>query len=503
MANSSAEQLASLVLQRFGLGARPGERKSVAADPKAWLTAQLSRADALSAIPPDVKTAQENFTVLYAAQTERRKAEERKPPALADAAKPQAIPASPGMDAGGAPAAPPSAAMPAEAAMNPPAAAAGAQRPAAPPPAAEALTFRGEVGARFKQLSESGNGFLERLVMFWSNHFAVSVAKSNLVRVTAAAYEREVIRPHVLGKFADMLLAAEQHPTMLLFLDNAQSIGPNSQAGKRRGRGINENLAREILELHTLGVDGGYSQTDVTSFARVITGWSMAGPQGALGPPGTFVFNANLHEPGSHTVLGKAYAEAGQQQGKEVLNDLAKHPSTAWHIASKLVRHFIADAPPQPAVERVAKAFRDTGGDLASVYRALLETPEALAAPASKLRSPQEFLIAGYRATGRAAEGPQVLLASSMMGQTVWMPPGPNGFADTAAVWGVGENMKARLDIAARMGQAVGNTINPRELADDLYGDALSRETASAVSRAESKQQGLAILLMSPEFQRR
>ena len=159
-------------------------------------------------------------------------------------------------------------------------------------------------------------GFAERLVVFWSNHFCISANKGGLARMWAGSFEREAIRPHVLGRFADMLKAVEQHPAMLFFLDNQQSLGSGSRAGQNRNRGLNENLAREIMELHTLGVGGGYSQDDVTSLARIITGWTYAGRQGQLGTPGTFVFNANAHQPGAQRVLGKIYEPNGVAQGE-------------------------------------------------------------------------------------------------------------------------------------------------------------------------------------------
>ena len=196
-------------------------------------------------------------------------------------------------------------------------------------------------------------GFAERLVVFWSNHFCISANKGGLARMWAGSFEREAIRPHVFGRFADMLKAVEQHPAMLFFLDNQQSLGPDSRAGQNRKRGLNENLAREIMELHTLGVGGGYTQDDVTSLARIITGWTFAGRQGQLGAPGTFVFNANAHQPGPQRLLGKIYEDNGLAQGEAALADIARHPSTAKFIATKFARHFVADDPPPALVARL------------------------------------------------------------------------------------------------------------------------------------------------------
>jgi len=227
------------------------------------------------------------------------------------------------------------------AAANPPAAPiatmppnAPAPKPAPPQPNVIQKTFRAEALARIQRAVLTDCGFVERLVVFWSNHFCISAAKGGLARMWAGSFEREAIRPHVLGRFADMLKAVEQHPAMLFFLDNQQSLGPDSRAGINRKRGLNENLAREIMELHTLGVGGGYTQDDVTSLSRVITGWTFAGRQGQLGAPGSFVFNANAHEPGAQRVLGKSYSAGGVEQGEAVLSDIARHPSTAARDAS-------------------------------------------------------------------------------------------------------------------------------------------------------------------------
>ena len=202
-------------------------------------------------------------------------------------------------------------------------------------------TFRAEALARLQRAVIADCGFAERLVVFWSNHFCISANKGGLARMWAGSFEREAIRPHVFGRFADMLKAVEQHPAMLFFLDNQQSLGPDSRAGQNRHRGLNENLAREIMELHTLGVGGGYTQDDVTSLARIITGWTFAGRQGRLGEPGSFVFNANAHEPGPQRLLGKVYEDNGIAQGEAALADIARHPSTAKFIATKFVRHFV------------------------------------------------------------------------------------------------------------------------------------------------------------------
>ena len=301
-----------------------------------------------------------------------------------------------------------------------------------------------------------------------------------------------------------MLLAVEKHPAMLFYLDNRQSVGPNSRAGKNRTVGLNENLGREILELHTLGVDGGYTQADVTALAKVITGWTFVGAGERLGPAGSFVFTANRHEPGDHVVLGKTYRDTGVEQGEMALRDIARHPATAKHIARKLVRHFVSDeAPPQALVDHLAKVFRDTDGDLGEVSRALVGHDEGWKGEMVKIRTPYEWLVAIARFTGPPKDFGQVIQPLNVMGAPLWAVPGPNGYPDTFAHWGSPESLRARLDLSSTIARRLGDRFNPTELADQLFDSALSPESAQAIRRAETKQQGLAILLMSPEFQRR
>ncbi len=379
-----------------------------------------------------------------------------------------------------------------------------APKPPPQPPNIIQKTYRAEALARMQRAIMADCGFAERLVVFWSNHFCISANKGGLARMWAGSFEREAIRPHVLGRFADMLKAVEQHPAMLFFLDNQQSLGPDSRAGINRNRGLNENLAREILELHTLGVNGGYSQDDVTSLARIITGWTYAGRQGQLGAPGTFVFNANAHQPGAHRVMGKTYEANGVAQGEAVLADLARHPSTAKFIAAKFARHFVADDPPPALVARLADVFSKTDGDLKAMSMALVDSDEAWKTPLTKIRSPYEFLMAIGRLLGRIPEDPARYLGGlNVLGQPLWSPAGPNGFPDSNAAWAAPEGMKLRLDISAQVASRLADSIDPRDLLELAAADAASPETRRTVERAETRQQALALLLMSPEFQRR
>jgi uncharacterized protein (DUF1800 family) len=291
---------------------------------------------------------------------------------------------------------------------------------------------------------------------------------------------------------------------MLFFLDNQQSLGPDSRAGQNRNRGLNENLAREIMELHTLGVGGGYTQDDVTSLARVITGWTFAGRQGQLGDPGSFVFNANAHQPGPQQVMGKIYEANGVAQGEAVLADIARHPSTAKFVATKFARHFVADDPPPALVARLQDSFARTDGDLMALTNTLVDSDEAWQAPLTKIRSPYEFLVASGRLLARIPEDPGRYLGGlNVLGQPLWSPAGPNGFPDTNAAWAAPEGMKLRLDIAAQIASRLAEGVDPRDLLELAAADAASEETRRTIERAESRQQALALLLMSPEFQRR
>jgi uncharacterized protein (DUF1800 family) len=300
-----------------------------------------------------------------------------------------------------------------------------------------------------------------------------------------------------------MLLAVETHPAMLLYLDNARSIGPASVAGIRRGKGLNENLAREILELHTLGVRTGYTQNDVTNFAKVITGWTIVPPRQDPQHGGEFIFNPRMHEPETQTVIGKNYPDDGFAQGRKVLDDLAHHSATAKHIATKLARHFVADEPPPTLVDKLSRRFQSTGGDLMEVTRTLIIAPESWQTPRGKLKKPGEWIMAAMRASGLAMHDVRrVVNTQNLLGEPLWRPTAPKGFSDDSAAWLDG--MAERLDIANQMGRIVGNTgQEPDEMVDAALGPLASRETRETVKHAESRSQALALLLMAPEFQRR
>jgi len=370
-----------------------------------------------------------------------------------------------------------------------------------PGPGVPQQIYLAEAKARIQAALGAEIGFLERLVWFWSNHFCVSADKGN-VRQICGAYEREVIRANVLGRFSDMLLAAESHPAMLIYLDNARSIGPDSIAGLRQKRGLNENLAREILELHTLGVRTVYTQEDVTRFANVITGWTFVPFRQDAVRGGEFEFNPRMHQPGAQTVIGRNYPDAGMQQGRAVLAVLARHPATAKHVATKLARHFVADEPPPALVERLVKRFLATQGDLKEVTKALVAAPEAWEAPRAKLKRPGEWVVGMLRAAGITPPdiGP-VMQAHNLLGEPLWRPSAPKGFADESAPWLDG--LAQRLDIANQFARRLGAEADPREVFEQALAPLASSGTRQAVLRAESRPQALALLFMAPEFQRR
>lgn len=451
----------ALALGRFGLGARPGDLAR--GEP---VEEVLRREILAGTVPlptgPDLASAPTLLTALRAEEQARK---------LARAASPDApMPEGP------------------------------------PAPSIEQRTYQAEVAARLALAREAQTGFIERLVWFWANHFTVSAARGPQIRVSAGAFEREAIRPHVLGRFRDLLLAAATHPAMLIYLDNVASIGPNSPAGQRRGngpgKGLNENLGRELLELHTLGVDGGYGQDDVTALARILTGWSLHRDGNAEGLPGATAFRRGAHEPGAVTLLGRTYLDVGPEQLRMALDDLAAHPSTARHVATRLARHFVADDPPPALVARLARTFLDQDGDLSRIVLALVEAPEAWEPVQRKIRSPQEFTVAAMRGLALAPDPRMAMGGLAALGQPFWSAPAPNGYADDAGTWASPEGLRARLDLAARTGQLAAGT-DPMAFAEAVLGPLATDETRTAIRRAESRAQGVAIVLMAPEFQRR
>ena len=470
---------AALALHRFGFGPRAGSISAIAPDPRGALLAELEQPKAGQIANADLPSAAAANRAVFEFNAERaagQKREERRRQAAAQMAM---------QNAGG------------EAMME--------AKPDAPPaatnqPAAIPLPrqlFRNEARARFDAAINAEIGLVERLVWFWSNHFCVNANAT----VMAGGYEREAIRPYVLGRFADMLLAAEGHPAMLLYLDNAQSIGPESVAGVNRDKGLNENLAREILELHTLGVRTVYTQADVTNFAKVLTGWTILPTATNPDHGGEFAFLGRAHQPGAQRVIDNDYREGGVEQGRAVLADLARHPATARHVATKLARHFIADEPSPALVDRLTQRFLDTDGDLKELVVALITAPEAWAPEQAKIKRPNEWIAAALRATGEPGEIPRILQAGNLLGEPLWRPPAPKGFSDENVAWldGLGQ----RLEIANTFAHREGLGHEPAAVMEAAIGPLASAETRRTVARAESRPQALTLLLMAPEFQRR
>jgi uncharacterized protein (DUF1800 family) len=373
--------------------------------------------------------------------------------------------------------------------------------------------------ARVNAALASDTPFAERLVHFWSNHFAVSIDKLPVLGL-AGDFEFTAIRPNIMGKFSDLLIAAATHPAMLLYLDQAQSIGPSSplavRVAARRNKelGLNENLAREILELHTLGVRTVYTQADVTEFARALTGYTVGGmAKGPIqrfmaqnGKDGDSQFFAAIHEPGDRQVVGRTYRQQGGAQAKAILSDLAVHPATARHIATKLASHFVADAPPAALVGRLEQAFLKSGGDLPTVYKALIDAPEAWSPTQAKFKSPWDWVISSLRALNiRDLPGKdrQAVGMFVQLGQPIWRPGSPAGYADTAENWAGGAALMRRVEIAGRLADRSAGRVDARSLAPLILQDQLSTTTAESIARAESPSQGLALMLLAPEFLRR
>jgi uncharacterized protein (DUF1800 family) len=486
---------AAIAANRFGFGARPGELRTIAADPRGWIKAQLTPERAppapLAALPPaedDVFA----FGRFYVAQ--------RLNGANGDRIRER-------LDREGV-------------------------RPEQVRSVEEAFRqhfrarYEASTKARLDTAFSTDRPAFERLAHFWANHFTVSAVKPQAAAMPPS-FEREAIRPHATGRFADMLSASTKHPGMTIYLDNWMSIGPDSAWAKNprmiprigfgpggRPTGLNENLAREVLELHSLGADGGYTQRDVQALAAIITGWTYDRPaipayfnnsRGERTGAALFRFEADAHQPGAQTLLGKSYPAAGVTQGEAALADIARHPSTARFIATKLTRHYIADAPPPAAVARVAQVFTRTDGDLGACMGAIIDSPETWAQPFAKFKRPEEYFISVMRALNIKELPPGVgAIGIAAMGQRLYTAQGPDGWADLAAPWLTGDLVWKRIEWCEALAQRVARAdIDPVNIGEAALGPLLSAETRESVRRAESPQQATVLLFSSPEFQRR
>lgn len=448
-------------LNRFGLGARPGEAGQISSAPREWLHAQLQGPPPLlsdSGLPSLEEAGRANQEILRSQV-------------------------------------------------------AGADQESARAARAEVARIRqSESLALLRARTGSDRPFIERLTAFWSNHLCVSIPGKQRVAVLAGLYEREVIRPHVLGRFQDMVLASARHPAMLTYLDNAVSIGPSSQgaraAGVRQGRtrGLNENYARELLELHTVGVNGGYTQNDIVELAKILTGWTLAGTGGgAIARPAAeegFVFRPALHEPGDKVVMGVRYRESGVREGEDAIRNLCALPATARFIATKLVTHFIDDYPPPAAVDRIAEVFLESEGDLREVAHTLVDLDEVWDPLNLKFRTPQDWTVAALRAMGATEAPPLLVQALNQLRQPLWSPPSPKGFGDTTDEWADPDSLLNRAELARSLAQRV----RRRQIESDRLLDVLDLKADDPLPPllADSgipADERLALLLGGPAFQ--
>ena len=461
----SKDMMAAIAVTRFGLGARPGEIDAARSDPQGFLTSQIRR-DGADKPQDDGETSAARFAQMREYQQQKKMERDRK-----DGQAPTSAP----------------------------------QAKAARRDLREAID--GDFLARARLGASTPAAFRERWALFWANHFTVSSTKQ-LTSVLIGPFEREAIRPYAFDRFENLLVSSSTHPAMLTYLDQAQSIGPNSRAAgyaarQRKGKaGLNENLAREILELHTVGVDAGYTQADVTEFARALTGFSIG--RDNEDRAGQFVFRDNAHEPGARAILGRRYGEQGIKQGLSVLTDLATDPHTARRCCAKIARHFVSDTPPPTLTARLEKRWLNTGGDLAEVAKALVESPEAWDPTPAKFKTPYEFTLSTWRLIGAEPSAIERLAPIlTGLGQKPFSPPSPKGWAEDAQTWASPDGLVKRMQWAQGMAAAVADTTDPNALALSALGERLTPPVAKAVSRAETRREAFALLVMSPEFQRR
>jgi uncharacterized protein (DUF1800 family) len=493
----------AIAATRFGMGARPGEIKAAASDARGWLKAQIKAGAGIIAADGLQSTKQ-----VFEARQE----------------------AYQGMSPPGAPGAPKMVRedqKPPQAGNGEPGDPKEMQRVVRQQVQREAREdLQQEVAARSRHAAATDASFAERWVRFWSNHFTVAARNAQMIGLVGP-FEREAIRPNVFGGFGTLLGASTLHPAMLTYLDAARSIGPSTEAAKRRDAGLNENLAREIMELHTLGVGSGYSQGDIIEFAKALTGWTIGGPQTArlagIRPnadakgrrpvreiaqevqrrSGEAMFVELLHEPGSRTVLGKSYGGA-KGQAAAILDDLVIAPATARHVATKLVRHFVADHPPEAAVKKIEAAWMKSGADLGAVARAVVDLDEAWGDQPVKFKQPEELLVSVARATGsESAFGRDQRGVYQALAQQPFSAPAPAGWPDDQASWSGSDAIKKRLEWANSVSRRMSRGMTPSEFLDRALGPIAGEKTRAAVSRAESAEQGFTLALMCPEFQRR
>ncbi len=430
---------------RFGLGPAPGELKRVSTDPKGWLLEQIQAdpavPDTMRKLPPVSDNVTDWWEAVYQSVDELVRRIRREYRAL----------------------------------------------------------WRREAKARLAEALATEQPFRERWVAFWSNHFTTSGRRASVIGMVGG-YEREAIRPHVMATFQDLLLAAESHPAMLFYLDNYRSMGKNATVFYGQ-KGVNENLAREILELHTIGVNGGYQQSDVRALAKILTGWSAARPH--YKTAGQFFFREDYHEPGPKVLLGQTYLENGVDEGKSALKWLAAQPATARHVATKLARHFIADEPPPAAVKKLTSVFLETQGDLKQLAIALMNLPEAWSPELHKLKTPQDYTVSALRALGGEADLDELITALMSFGHLPFMALSPAGWPDEKTAWLNPDSALRRARWSAAIAERYRTRVDPLAIANATIQPLAPARTMQAIASADSRAEGLALLLASPTFQRR
>ncbi|WP_157937698.1 DUF1800 domain-containing protein [Oceaniglobus roseus] len=371
------------------------------------------------------------------------------------------------------------------------------------------LETLGALRVSLARIAETSSPFRERLTTFWSDHFTAPVRGVSLTPFAIAKIDG-ALRPNLTGRFADLLSAAVLHPAMLLYLDQTSSVGPNSPAGKKRNLGLNENLAREVLELHTMGVGGSFTQDDVRQFAELLTGLDFRAARG-------FAFLPPKAEPGAETILGQSYG--GEQPARlddilAFLDDLSVHPDTAAHVSRKLAVHFVSDDPPQALVDQMSATWTKTGGDLFAVYDAMLRHPDAWTPVFAKAKQPFDFVASGIVALGIG--GDEIMAMDdkkfrramfrtlNVMGQRFMLPGGPNGWPEEAEAWitplGVSQRILWGLQVPSMLRKELPD---PRSFVTRVLDDAASPRLVWAVGASETVPQGVGLVFASPEFNRR
>ena len=449
---------AFIAANRFGFGTKKGELQKIAYDPRGWLESQLDARYAHNPAFDGLPTVIESVRNMRDNMQKKRLFKRQQNPENIDLDKVKKLLQEQGKD------------------------------------------YLKDIGLRTRVAAMSDTPFFERIVQFWSNHFTVSSTKKQEMGIVVD-FEREAMRPNVMGSFHQLLRASTRHPAMLIYLDNQRSIGPKSLAGRRRDKGLNENLAREILELHTLGVNGGYTQQDVTEFAKILTGWTV--DVDGKGDGSGFRFVNLMHEPGDKTLLGEVYRNAGVDEGERALATFAAHPSTAKFVATKMARHFIADEPPASAVKKLAAAFTHYNGELKPVYRTLLAMEETWREPLAKVKTPNDYILSVMRSIGVEVDDLRLAGAFKMLGQMPFSAPSPAGWSDRAKDWVSAEAILQRINLAGYAARGASRMLEPKDLLAETIGPVASKETQQAILRAGSREEAITLLFASPEFQRR